>query len=151
MKIYLLTEHPVGRKQLRMLTAVARYPQKNGKAGTPYSGKSWIQCRGKLGFVWDCYEQSSVLVFKGAPSSHANETYQSIAYIPLPEGLGVITIEAAEQGAFDVGSYDIGAARNDSISPNTPYAPNSVSEEVRSIISASVRDLLADAIREQRS
>lgn len=156
-KVYLLSEHTnlpgtqPARRGLKMLTAIARYPAKDSKAGLPYSGKSWLSCRGQRGFVWDCYERTSVLVFKGAESSRGSATYESIACIPLPGGLGVITIEASDPQAFDVGSNVHLEDHTGANTPDVPLSNHAVTDEVSSIVGACVRDMLAAAIHKAKA
>lgn len=150
-KVYLTTTHEVNVNgqavPIRLLSAMARYPAKPGPAQGNH-GRSWMYCSGRRADVWEAQEQATVFVYRSVKSATENRIYETIACIPLPEGLGVVTIECNDPDIFSTEKTEAetqpGKTGDDA---RKALDNHTVTEEVRASIGAAVRDLVLRAIR----
>jgi hypothetical protein len=106
-KIYYRTKHVVqtGSKSVNaeMLTSLIKYPR-TSKPNSTNGGRSFLYCMGDRATVWDCANGRNRAITKSNEpkgDEGATSTYASMAYIRLPEGIGVLTIESTDTSTFN--------------------------------------------------
>lgn len=104
-KVYLKTKHIISEMdntEVQMLTSFIKYPYKRARNKIS-GGRSWINCKGAKASVWSCVNDGEDVICNQDEvkrTSPKQETYPSIAYIRLPQGIGVLTIESSSRKTF---------------------------------------------------
>jgi hypothetical protein len=148
-KIYVRTSHSIplmgkGDTKVDLLTAVGRYPSKT-EGAEPFSGKSWIKCKGVCSDVWNTVVTGQPQVFRNVPAERNGHTYKSIACIPLPQGLGAVTIESSQYDTFTLQEH-IGIP-NQVNKARIPLSEHRITEELRTSIAVAVKTLVVRAVK----
>ena len=146
-KIYLQTEHRLGYgasgKPVQLLTAVGRFPP--GERGF---WKSWIQCSGREADVWQAFRRKEVLVYQHVKSVTENKVYPTIACMPLPDDIGIVTIEANDPNTFTpLISEREAAGKASEAEFRTPVPDHIIDQDLHQSLTVSVKELVLKAIR----
>ncbi|TKH01455.1 hypothetical protein FC682_23105 [Peribacillus simplex] len=96
-KLYLRVKKELEGKELEILTSFSSFPMK----GITQYGTSWVKTRGMLSIVWDCLEKGGYLIRDTSTPYYVASKYESVLAICLPGRIGVLTIQAEQNGAFD--------------------------------------------------